>query len=129
MTIATICAYMVYAGAVSTWQYYVTVEECLQDQTQLQGQRLRVAGTVVEGSLKIAASRKSGCFTLENREQGSTKHQLMVQCECYLPQTLTEGIGVVAEGVLAPDGILRAHEVLTRCASKYSSNTPGGTQP
>jgi cytochrome c-type biogenesis protein CcmE len=129
LIIAVISAYMVYAGSKSSWQYYVTVEECLDDLTELKGRPLRVSGTVLPGSLHVRPDRAGGAFSLHNAENQSTSTTLQVHCQCNMPHTLVEGIGVIAEGHLDSQGVLQAHNVLTRCASKYASSPASPDAP
>jgi cytochrome c-type biogenesis protein CcmE len=118
MIIAAATAYLAYLGASSSYRYYVLVDECLQNQAELQGQRLRVAGRVAPNSLIIRSDRMAATFSL----LGSTG-EVRVSCPGPLPDNLAEDMEVVVEGSLADDGELRLNgdKVLTRCASKYEA--------
>lgn len=109
-------AYVAYLGAFGSWQYYVLVDECVAAGPTFQGKRLRVSGKVQSGTLHVAPERRAAHFVL----QGAT-HQLPVACAGLLPDNLAEGIDVVVEGTLQPDGRLAGQRVLTRCASKYAA--------
>jgi cytochrome c-type biogenesis protein CcmE len=117
--IACATGYMAYLGAASSWQYYVTVDECIPAGEKLSSGRLRVNGKVVPGSLKIAADRNRAELALE----GSAAN-LTVTCTGPVPDNLAEGMDVVVEGQLDESGILRGDKLLTRCASKYESKRP-----
>jgi cytochrome c-type biogenesis protein CcmE len=108
-------AYLAYVGAISSWQYYVSVDETVTDAPSLIGNRIRVSGRVGVGSLKISDSRREATFDLKG-----TMHTLHATCRCAMPDNLVEDIDVVVEGVLRGDGI-HGHKVITRCASKYQS--------
>jgi len=116
IVVAGVTAYMAYLGAASSWQYYLTVDECLADTTVQPGDRIRVNGKVAPGSLQIAAGRGQADFALQG-----TEAELSVTCSGPLPDNLAEGIDVVVEGRLEDSGRLRGDKVLTRCASKYES--------
>ena len=118
LVLLAVTAYVAYLGASSSWQYYLTVDECAADLNQFAGRRVRVSGTVAPGSLQMGQDRKSATFLLE----GSTD-TLTAICDgpLPLPDNLAEGITVVVEGSVSPGGSLNAEKVLTRCASKYES--------
>ena len=46
IVIASVTAYLAFAGANSSWQYYLTVDECVDQAPQIVGSRLRVHGRV-----------------------------------------------------------------------------------
>jgi cytochrome c-type biogenesis protein CcmE len=116
LVIAGVTGYVAYLGASASWQYYVTVDECLARATPLLGARVRVSGKVSPDTLQIASDRREAAFSL----QGS-RGDLAVTCSGPLPDNLAEGIDVVVEGRLEDSHFLRAHKVITRCASKYQS--------
>jgi cytochrome c-type biogenesis protein CcmE len=113
---AGVTAYMAYLGASTSWQYYLTVDECLADAPVRLGDRIRIRGKVARDSLRIAPSRTEASFALEG-SQGN----LQVTCSGPLPDNLAEGMDVVVEGRLETVKFFRAERVLTRCASKYRS--------
>lgn len=112
--IVSSAGWLAYVGGASSWQYYVTSDECLRDAAQLVGKRLRVQGTIGPGSLQIAADRQSATFDLE-----ATTGRIEVTCDGPLPDNLRESIDVVVEGTLDSPAHMHGIRVLTRCASKY----------
>jgi cytochrome c-type biogenesis protein CcmE len=114
--LAACTLYVAYLGASSSWQYYLTVDECLANVPQFTGRRMRISGQVALGSLQVADDRSSASFMLEG-----TTGRLPTSCLGLLPDNLAENVPVVVEGSLGEDGSLRAERVLTRCASKYES--------
>jgi cytochrome c-type biogenesis protein CcmE len=117
--VATVTAYMAYVGAATSWQYYLTVDECVASAAELMGQRVRVSGKVAPGSLEITADRKHGHFSLTG-----TRKELHVVCSGTFPDNLADGLEVVVGGRLEHTGVLRGDTVLARCASKYESPKP-----
>jgi len=117
LVIAGATAYMAYLGASSSWQYYMTAKECLENATQVAGQRIRVSGTIVPGSLVIAPDRQEARFSLN--EAGSS---LPVVCTGPLPDDLspTKSMEVVVEGRLEGP-CLHGDKLISRCASKYNA--------
>ncbi len=111
---------MAYLGASASWQYYLSVDECVANARGLPGDRIRVRirvnGKVARGSLSIAADRGQATFLLKG-----TNGSLKVICSGPLPDNLAEDVEVVVEGRLEDSALLRGDKVLTRCASKYKS--------
>ncbi len=103
-------------GGLSSWQYYLTVEECQAGRMSLVGKRIRVNGTVRDGSLSRGEGREATAFRLDGSGDG-----LVVATEGPLPDNFREGMQVVVEGALESSGTLHAERVLTRCASTSES--------
>ncbi len=126
LVVAGVTAYMAYLGASSSWQYYMTVQECVENAPQVVGQRIRVSGTIVPGSLVIAPDRQEARFSLS--EAGS---HLPVVCKGPLPDDLSPAktMEVVVEGRMEDPCTLQGDKLITRCASKYSArkNEPTAT--
>lgn len=116
MVIACATTYLGYSGASSSWQYYLTVDECLSEALALPGARLRVSGTIVRDSLSIDSQRTRATFSL----RGSAK-DLPVKLSGSIPDNLTAEMDVVVAGRIVDSEWLQAERVLTRCASKYES--------
>jgi cytochrome c-type biogenesis protein CcmE len=112
--IAAVTGYMAYLGAKSSWQYYLTVDECAADASDLVGCRLRVNGHIAPDSLEIESDGTAAAFVIRGAESG-----VFVTCAGPLPDNLAEDIDVVVEGQLDSSGVLHGDRVLTRCASKY----------
>lgn len=112
--IATL-TYAVYLGASSSWQYYLQVDECLNQADQFHGKRLRLSGRVAASSLKTSPEHREANFVLEGNE-----HKLPVCYRGSIPDNLAEGRDVVVEGALASDGHFQCKTLITRCASKYA---------
>lgn len=119
LIVAAVTGYMAWLGAASSWQYYLTVDECVDGQSHLAGARLRVHGTITADSLRVAEDRTRAWFELHG-ERGA----LQVVCDGPLPDNLQDKMEVVVEGQL--DGVRRlaGDRVMTQCASKYESDTP-----
>jgi cytochrome c-type biogenesis protein CcmE len=116
LAVAAVTAYMAYLGAADSWQYYVTVDECLAAPGRFGGDRLRISGKVAADSLEIAADRRHARFALQG-----TDGRLTVDYAGPMPDKLAEKMDVVVEGRMESSGTLRCEKLLTRCASKYKS--------
>ena len=93
---------MAYLGGSSSWQYYLTVDECLAQGPSLLDRRVRVNGSVAPASLRIDGDRASATFSM-----GGQKGTVSVVCEGPLPDNLAEDVAVVVEGRLEQPGLLR----------------------
>ena len=118
LVVAGVTAYMAYLGASSSWQYYMTVKECVENAKETAGRQIRVSGSISPGSLVIAADRQEARFTLT--ESGSV---LPVVCKGPLPDDLSpdKTMEVVVEGRLEGGCTLQGDKLITRCASKYDA--------
>jgi len=77
------------------------------------GARLRVGGLVKDGSL-VKSSGQNVAFVVTDGA-----HDLKVAYQGLLPDLFREGQGVVAEGVLAAPGELRAETILAKHDERY----------
>ena len=106
--VAGAIVFLTYLGAAESWQYYLTVDECLKDASSYGGTCLRVNGRVAVGSLKVAPDRRQADFVLQG-EIGT----LTVTCRCPIPDNLAENMDVVVEGRIENKTEFRAVKVLT----------------
>ena len=96
--------------------YYRTVEELREAGRAAEGLRLRVAGTVVPGSI----ARREGEVTFDIQENNEILSVRYVGRD-PLPDTLVDRASAVAEGYLGADGVFEASHVQAKCASKYEA--------
>jgi len=108
--------YLACVGASSSWQYYLTVDECLSPTVGLAHRPIRVSGEVRLGSLIILAKRQGAEFELVGN-----RGNLHVCYAGHVPDNLAEARQVVVEGQLQESKVLQADYVLTRCSSKYAA--------
>ena len=79
-----------------------------------QGRSIRVGGLVVAGSVQRDTQSLQIGFTLTDN-----LNQIRVQYKGILPDLFREGQGIVARGVLTPDGVIQAQEVLAKHDENY----------
>lgn len=77
------------------------------------GKRFRIGGLVVEGSIRRGADGAVR-FALTD-----SAHEVQVVYAGLLPDLFRDGQGVVAQGVLRPDGTFEAAEVLAKHDENY----------
>lgn len=115
--------YLAWTGVRDTHEYYVTIKELNGMDASRYTKRLRVAGNVVPGSVQrhgteVDFSLKENDLVLPVRYTGSEA----------LPDTFKDDSQALAFGTYGRDGVLHAHQVQAKCASKYAP-APGQTQP
>ena len=116
LALVGVTTYLACVGAMSSWRYYLMVDECVENAKQMVGQRLRVNGHVAPRSVQISEDRLQATFILQG-----THGRLDVTCSGPLPDNFKEDMDVVVEGTLDHRDHLRGDKVMTRCASKYEA--------
>ncbi len=99
--------------------YYRTVAEIERMGDLAQGQRLRVAGDVVPGSIKRQGKQVSFVLTQEGR-----KLTIVYAGSEPVPDTLRDGSQALADGRLGADHVFQAAQIQAKCASKYQAAPP-----
>ncbi len=105
--------YLAYTTLGGTFFYYKTVSEVKADET-LSGKPVRVAGKVVDGTLR----KEKDTYYFEITD-GS--ENLTVVYSGVLPSTFKDEAEVIAEGTYEKDLGIKAKKLLARCPSKYVS--------
>lgn len=115
--IAVIAAigYLIISGLEGTFVYSRTISEVRKLGTEVQGQGLRIEGTVVAGSLKKSNTDLQCSFALAD----SLGESIEVRFDKILPDTFKEGMPAMAEGRYNAGDYFEATNVLTKCPSKY----------
>ena len=105
---------LVYAGLGGAVSYYLTVSELLDTDNELYGERIRVAGKVVDDSIEWDADTLALRFVIT--EGGN---DLLVVYEGARPGGLTEYSNVLVEGKYCSDNTFQASTIILKCPSKY----------
>jgi len=92
--------------------YYKTPTEV----QALQGQHVRLSGTVVDGSITNDVAQGEVTFVVTDDTT-----QVQVVFDGPAPDTLKDGAEAVAEGSLGTDGVFRADKLFAKCPSKFQS--------
>lgn len=79
-----------------------------------EGQRFRLGGLVVKGSLQRTADGRTITFTVTD-----TAYDVPVRYAGIMPDLFREGQGVVADGRVGPDGVFVADEILAKHDENY----------
>ena len=107
--------YLAYTGVQESKSYYVTIKELKAMDDSSHHKRLRVAGTVMPGSIKRTGSHVE--FTLQ--EEDRTLPVVYNGSEAP-PDTFHDSAQALAEGTYGRDGVFHAKELQAKCASKYA---------
>ena len=114
--IVSLISWLIFAGVKDSMVYYITVDELLEDVPDIYGQKVRVSGTVVHGSIQNELS-DSLRFTIEAGEG-----RLDVEYDGIIPDIFTDGVEAVVEGKLSSDNVFVADLLLAKCPTKYESD-------
>ena len=114
--ILSLISWLVFAGVKDSMVYYITVDELLEDVPDIYGQKVRVSGTVVHGSIQNELS-DSLRFTIEAGEG-----RLDVEYDGIIPDIFTDGVEAVVEGKFSSDNVFVADLLLAKCPTKYESD-------
>jgi cytochrome c-type biogenesis protein CcmE len=114
--------WVVSRGLASNLVYYLTPSDILAKGTSGSGDRVRLGGYVLPGTVRSSGSLVQ--FVVSDGQ-----HQLAVIASQGVPSLFKEGRGVVVEGVYGADGIFRADTVLVKHNNEYQPPAPGATPP
>ena len=121
--------YLMASSISETGMYYVTpteLAEKLAADSSLRGVGIKLGARVVPGSIKREAGGREYAFVVTDGAR-----EVPVQYRGIAPDTFTDGVDVVVEGRMGPDGTFRATTLLAKCASRYENapekyrDTPG----
>jgi cytochrome c-type biogenesis protein CcmE len=93
--------------------YFYTPSQVAAGEAPL-GKKFRLGGLVTEGSLNRKPGQLQVRFEVTDMQKG-----MYVTYSGVLPDLFREGQGVIAHGVLMPDGTFRADEVLAKHDENY----------
>jgi cytochrome c-type biogenesis protein CcmE len=111
--------YLVAAGMQKGWVYFLEVDQFLTDSTY-HDQRVRLHGKVAADDVYSASqSGLSARFNLLGKQQ-----HLTIVYSGVLPDMFEPGRDVVVEGRFDKDQVFQADVLMTKCASKYESESP-----
>lgn len=108
--------FLVFNAMGSSMAYYQTIGELRESGKVETGERVRVGGDVVPGSIQRAGLEDEIRFTVTDGENTMD----MVYSE-VVPDIFKDDVEVVAEGYVRPDGVFHAETLLTKCPSRFES--------
>jgi cytochrome c-type biogenesis protein CcmE len=102
--------------------YYLTLKEVNAQRASLVGQPIRINAPLDKSSIQFDDKSLTLKFNL-------TENNLVLPViyKGVVPDTMTQGESVVAEGRLGADGVFQASTILVKCPSKYESQPVDST--
>ena len=116
--LAVAVTYLAYRGVAAGQSYYMSVDKFLTDDTY-RSSRVRLSGVVAREGLTVDSDKTTVDFVL----RGETR-TIRVHYQGLPPSTFQADRPVVVAGHLGSGEVFEAEQLLTKCASKYSSK-PG----
>lgn len=116
LILAAACGYLLYAGVKAGQAYYLSVDEFLADKSY-ESHRVQLRGAV-SGADLVRRPGEGVAFGLLG-EKGTS---IRVSFKGTIPDTFAPDREVVVEGTMGKDGVFRASQLLTKCASKYEGD-------
>jgi len=127
--VLSVAGYLMASSISQTGVYYLTPTELatkLDADPSLRGVGVKLGARVVPGSIKREAGGREYAFNVTDGAR-----TVPVVYRGIAPDTFTDGVDVVVEGRMGPDGTFRATTLLAKCASRYEAapekyrDTPG----
>lgn len=115
--------FLAFSGAKDSWVHYLAVDE-FNTEPDYQTLRVRLHGNVAEENLRSDPGMMLASFDLE----GETSC-VRVSYTGIIPDMFQPGSEVVVEGQLDEQGVFQADTLLTKCASKYESESDPAAMP
>lgn len=121
--------YLMASSINATGMYYLTPTELatkLTADSSFKDVGMKLGARVVPGSIKREAGGREYAFVVTD---GAKSYPVIYRG--IAPDTFTDGVDVVVEGRLGPDGTFHATTLLAKCASRYENapdkykDTPG----
>ena len=109
--------YFMVSGVSKGSSYYVTVQELSESGDRLIGDRLRMGGVVLEGSITTDIKKLDVNFKIHQDE-----HVIDVFYTGITPDMFRDGSDVILEGSFTEDGVFVADVLMAKCPSKYESS-------
>jgi cytochrome c-type biogenesis protein CcmE len=94
--------------------YHMEVSELLAQGGAAYGEKVRLGGKVVEGSIQSEPSGNETRFSITD----GTK-SVPVAYRGAVPDAFKPGADIVMDGALSPSGTFEASSLLAKCPSKY----------
>ena len=122
-------AWLAVTSIKETGVYYLTPTEMqsrITTDPSLRDVGIKLGARVVPGSIQRAPGGREYAFSVTDGAK-----TVPVVFHGIAPDTFTDGVDVVVEGRIGPDGVFRATTLLAKCASRYENapekyrNTPG----
>ncbi len=106
--------YLAYGNFGKNLVYFVTPSEVVTFESDRYGRKIRVAGMVVQASLKVVPNTLKITFDLTDGAE-----TIPVAFEGVPPDLFKEGTGAVVEGFWDADGVFHSHMIMAKHEEDY----------
>ena len=144
VVIALALVYLLISATRSNTQYFMTVQELQEQQSELQGQKLRMSGAVIGETiqynpetldLSFTVAQIPGDHRLIEQMGGMAKvlaeavadpdaARMTIHYTGVRPDLLKDEAQAIVTGTLDQNGVFQASELLMKCPSRYESALP-----
>jgi len=114
--IAGALSYLVFSGVKDTMVYYLTIDELQAKVPDVYGERVRVSGTVVPGTIVKDNTGKLEFQLTDGNNKIDVKYSGIV------PDVFADDVEAVVEGSYTQDYVFNADVLLAKCPTKYESD-------
>lgn len=114
--IAGAISYLVFSGVKDTMVYYLTIDELQAKVPEVYGERVRVSGIVVPGTI-VKDSNGNIEFSITDGE-----NNIDVKYSGIIPDIFADDVEAVVEGNYSQQNIFNADVLLAKCPTKYESD-------
>lgn len=100
---------------------FYTVDQYLAQKSEIGSRFIQLQGAVVPGTIRYDAVALNLDFEIEKHGQRVALHHHGIK-----PDVLNDGLEVVADGRMGPDGVFQAKKLTVKCPSRYISTDKNG---
>jgi len=115
--LAVAVGFLIYNAVDSSAAYYMTVSELDAEGSAIQGEKVRVGGDVVDGSIVRGDIGEELQFDVTD---GGSEITMVYNGD--VPDIFADNAEVIATGTMGPDGVFVAEELLTKCPSRFEAD-------
>ena len=116
LIIAGALSYLVFSGVKDTMVYYFTIDELQAKVPDVYGERVRVSGTVVPGTIVKDNTGKLEFQITDGIDKIDVKYSGIV------PDIFADEVEAVVEGKYTQNNVFNADILLAKCPTKYESD-------
>jgi len=121
-------AVVIIQGMAGSAQYFLNVSQ-LREKAEVQGQNVRISGTVIGDSIDWDGQTLHLEFQIvDSVEQIGVQPPLTIAYDGPKPELLEDHAQAIVEGRLGPDGTFKADTLLLKCPTRYEEQFPKQAQ-
>lgn len=109
--------FLIYNAMDGSAAFYMTVSEIEAGGSLLHGEKVRVGGNVVDGSIVRGDIGEEIRFDVTDGES-----EITMVYNGDVPDIFADNAEVIATGTMGPDGVFVAEELLTKCPSRFEAD-------